>query len=534
MEWGTAREAGRSLVRPRYFRWVWRPHLSKSLSTRVALTLAVALLLILALVGVFINFTLRAQLFDARKTVVLEDASVRFTQAQHVFDQAAVSSPDQLQEVVRQQLITTKDSAAGAGAIAVMLLRSEGASEDFMVNEFVNRDLLDLLDEPLRVAVGEGYNMWQSAALPTAAGGTAPGIIVGSLVELPLAGPYELFIFYSLAAEQQTILLVMKIIGAASIPLILLAMLATFGLIYQMLRPVRSTAIAAMRLADGDLDSRVEVTGEDEMAQLGAAFNEMAASLETQISEYDHLAKLQQRFVSDVSHELRTPLTTIAIADEMIQTSLEGLTPAAQRSAEILHSEVASMEQMLADLLEISRYDAQSEQLAAEPTDICALVTKTVDAMAELAERLGVTVQVLTCPADSTADVDDKRIERAVRNLLVNAYEYSEQEPVTVTVETEADTVTIHVADQGVGMSAETIDRVFDRFFRADPARVRTTGGTGLGLAIAYEDVTAHGGTITAASAPGQGSVFSIVLPRRLGDPVAPVSPADNPVGGED
>lgn len=500
-------------VKTRYLRWVWKPRLSKSLSTRIALTLAVSLLVILAMVGLFINYSLRTQLFDARKQAVLDDAGVRFAQAQKAFDQSTVSSADQVQEVVRQQLISIKDSAAGAGANAVMLLRSSEAAEGFVVNEFVNRDFLDLVSEDMRRGVNDGYSMWQSVALP-AGDSTVPGIVVGSLVELPVAGPYELFIFYSLAAEQETILLVMRIIGMASFPLILLVTATTFGLVYQMLRPVRSTAIAAMRLADGDLRSRVEVSGEDEMAQLGTAFNDMAESLQTQINEYGELAQLQQRFVSDVSHELRTPLTTIAIAGEMIHSYKDEMSPVAERSAEILYSEVARMEQMLADLLEISRYDAQSEKLDLETTDVYALVVRTVQSLAELAERLEVEVRVGERPAAVAADIDEKRIERVVRNLLVNAYEYAEKKPVDVTVDSDPENVIIKVSDRGAGMSEETIERVFDRFYRADPARVRTTGGTGLGLAIAFEDVAGHNGTITAQSSPGDGSTFTVVLPR--------------------
>lgn len=490
------------------------------------MTLAVALLTMLLLVGLVVNFQLRSQLFNARKDAVLDDAAVRFSQAQSVLDQSTASTIDQVQEVVRQQLASTMDSAAGAGAISVFLLRSSEASPTFVINEFGSRELQEAISDDLRAAVDGGSNVWQSTAIPVS-GGHNPGIAVGSLIQIPQAGAYQMFILYSLESEQQTILLVMRIIGVAALPLVFLVTLGTFLLIYRMLRPARSTAIAAMRLAAGDLESRVDVSGRDEMAQLGKAFNDMARSLQNQISEYDQLSQLQQRFVSDVSHELRTPLTTIGIAGEMIYSDRDSLSPVTKRSTELLYAEVGRMEEMLADLLEISRYDAQSEQLEWEMTDIYTLVEKTVEAERDLAERLGIEVIVGKRPKQPTAEVDGKRIERVIRNLLVNAYEYSEGSPVRITVGASPNAVAVSVKDQGVGMSEETISHVFDRFFRADPARARTTGGTGLGLAIAYEDVTAHGGRISAQGRLGEGSTFLVTLPRRFGMPLV-----DYPLGG--
>jgi len=257
------------------------------------------------------------------------------------------------------------------------------------------------------------------------------------------------------------------------------------------------------------------------MARLGGAFNDMASSLQEQIQEYDELSRLQQRFVSDVSHELRTPLTTIRMAEEMIWQDRDQFEPATKRSAELLHDQVGRFESMLADLLEISRYDAQSALLDPDTVDLRTVVAKVVEANSELATRLGVEVRVDAPPERAAAEVDVRRIERVLRNLLVNAIEHAEGRPVVVSIGASGTDVAVRVRDHGVGMSPHTVAHVFDRFFRADPARPRTTGGTGLGLSIAAEDVALHHGVLEAWGVLGEGSSFLVILPRAVGNEVA-------------
>ncbi|MBF0963035.1 MAG: ATP-binding protein, partial [Actinomyces sp.] len=120
-----------------------------------------------------------------------------------------------------------------------------------------------------------------------------------------------------------------------------------------------------------------------------------------------------------------------------------------------------------------------------------------------------------------TAEIDDRRIERVIRNLLVNAYEHAESRPVVVTIASNETAVAVRVRDHGVGMEPATVERVFDRFYRADPARTRTTGGTGLGLAISLEDVVLHGGTLTAWGEIGVGSSFMMTLPKKVGTAIS-------------
>ncbi len=489
--------------------------LRASLSLRTALGITAVGVVIFAVFSLVVSVQLTDAAFDARRTAILDDAALRFSTVRSSFDQSAASTPDQVQEIARQMVENIQTSAAGAGAVSAMLLRAPDASSTFRINEIVNIHTQGVLDEELRSAVNDGGAHWQSILIPADGNVPAsPGIIVGHRVQLPRAGAQELYIVYSLASDQAMVNLVMKVLALASLPIVIIVPLGVFWAIYHLLRPVRRTAEAATGIAGGDLSARVPVTGIDEMAQLGTAFNDMASSLQRQISEYDELSQLQQRFVSDVSHELRTPLTTIRMAEEMIWEERHQLTGAGRRSAELLHGQVERFESMLADLLEISRYDAHSADLESEMTDVRLIVGKVVEANSELARRLGVTVQVNHPKDRCAAEMDFRRIERVIRNLLVNALEHAEGRPVTIDIACSETDVAVRVRDRGVGMSPETVSRVFDRFFRADPARARTTGGTGLGLAMAMEDIRLHNGTLEATGELGQGSSFLMTLPK--------------------
>ncbi len=285
----------------------------------------------------------------------------------------------------------------------------------------------------------------------------------------------------------------------------------------RVLRPVREVARTAERLADGMLDERLDVHGTDELATLGRSFNEMAESLQDQIERMAELSHLQQRFVSDVSHELRTPLTTIRMASEVLHANRDSFAPAVRRSAELLQTQIDRFEQMLADLLEISRFDAGAAALDVERRDLQDIVAHAVELAAPLAERTGSHISVTGPGRPCDADIDPRRVERIVRNLIVNAIEHGEGRPIEITVGVNESAVAVVVRDHGAGMTPEEAGRVFDRFWRGDPARARTSGGTGLGLSISLEDARLHAGTLDAWGSPGEGAAFRLTLPRSAG-----------------
>ena len=256
----------------------------------------------------------------------------------------------------------------------------------------------------------------------------------------------------------------------------------------QIVQPVRHTANIAEMLAAGRLQERLAIRGTDELATLGISFNKMADSLQRQIRELEDLSRVQRRFVSDVSHELRTPLTTVRMAADVLHAARADFPPAVARSAELLQHELDRFEALLVDLLEISRHDARAAVLEADSVDVTDLVASLVDLSRNHAERTGCTLVTDLPEAPVLAEVDARRIQRVVRNLVNNALEHGERQPVLVTVRADADAVAISVRDHGVGLRPGESTLVFNRFWRADAARARSSGGTGLGLAIALED----------------------------------------------
>jgi two-component system sensor histidine kinase MtrB len=284
----------------------------------------------------------------------------------------------------------------------------------------------------------------------------------------------------------------------------------------QVVTPVRAARRTAESIASGNLGDRMPVRGQDDLARLAASMNYMASELEKQITTLEELSAVQQRFVSDVSHELRTPLTTVRMAAEVLYEAREDFDPVSARSAELMQTELDRFEALLTDLLEISRFDAGVALLSTDVVDLNDVVSQVLDAHALLARNQGVSITVHSS-GEAKAEVDARRIERILRNLVVNAIEHSEGKPIEILVASDQLAVAVAVRDHGVGFEASQAKQVFHRFWRADPARARTVGGSGLGLAIAMEDANLHGGWLTAWGRPGLGAQFRLTLPRRRG-----------------
>ena len=321
-----------------------------------------------------------------------------------------------------------------------------------------------------------------------------PGIVIGT----PVGHDYQLYYLFPLTQEQQTLALVQRTIIVVGLALVfLLAAIASLVTRWVVV-PVRQAAQGARRLSTGNLSERMEVRGADDLAALATSFNDMAASLQEKMAELQELSHVQRQFVSDVSHELRTPLTTIRIAADVLFAAKQQLDASSGRSAELLQSQLERFEALLADLLEISRYDANAATLDPEPVDVCDLVRNSADVAQQLAERRGAKIEFRLPAEPCVAEADRRRVERILRNLLVNAVEHGENKDTVVTVAGDRDAVAVAVRDYGCGLAPGEETLVFDRFWRADPARARTTGGTGLGLSIALEDALLHGGWLEA------------------------------------
>ncbi len=392
----------------------------------------------------------------------------------------------------------------------------------------------DSVPMELRQAVNHDPERAQTQVFTTTVDGrTQPVIAVGKLIDLGTlaGGRFELYLVYSLQPEVEINEVVRRYFIFGGVALVLLVGAVAWVVTRQVVAPVRQAARTAEQLASGRLDRRMRVRGDDELARLGRAFNEMAASLERQIHQLEELSRVQRRFVSDVSHELRTPLTTLRMAGEVMYEARHSFEPALGRSAELLQAQLDRFEALLADLLEVSRFDAGAAVLETEPVDLREIVDRVVDDLRPLAESHGIRVDVRSGLGTTVAEVDPRRVERIVRNLLGNALEHSESLPVQVRLAGDEEGVAIGVRDHGVGLRQADLAMVFNRFWRADPARARTTGGTGLGLAIALEDAHLHGGWLQVWGEPGEGAHFRLTLPRRLGGSLTssplPLVPAD-------
>jgi len=489
----------------------WR----RSLQLRVATTTTIVTGLIVLLIGVFLVDQIGKGVLKAKRDASISQASLGLESATAQFEGLTPGDLSGIRQAVDQ---ITSDPTPSTGPLSGSLFTKVVRSTDQAVNRQLG--VSQLIPDELRRQVDRGTMAVQYAPVRVPGqSGEAPGLIVGQPLTTQ-AGAFELYYLFPLTAEQKTLGLVQRTVLIAGLALVLLVAAIAALVTRQVVRPVRVAAQTAGRLAGGALSERITVSGEDDIALLGESFNNMANSLQQQIRRLENLSRLQQRFTSDVSHELRTPLTTIRMAAELLYGSREDFTPALARSVELLTNELDRFESLLADLLEISRYDAGAAHLETEQVDIRGIAERAVAAAGSLAARHGVELRAELGDRPVLAEVDARRVERVLRNLLGNALDHAEGRPVTVRVAADEAAVAVTVRDEGVGLRPGEAALVFNRFWRGDPSRSRLTGGTGLGLAISLEDVRLHHGWLQAWGARGRGAVFRMTLPRVAGGPL--------------
>ena len=483
----------------------WR----RSLQLRVGATTVVVTGLVVIVIGIFLVDKVSGGILHAKRDAAIEQAKADLPSARTVLIEAEPTVASNLFTYLQQIVAAPVVGVSSAGTYTPVLVAPSGAP---------NVPGGATIPLGLRNVVRQGNLATQYAPVPDPANPThlVKGLIVGEPVPAH-TGTFELYYLFPLTAEANTISLVQRTVLLAGIALVALVLIIALIVTRQVVLPVRVAAETAGRLAAGDLSKRIAVHGSDDIARLGQSFNDMADSLQRQIRRLEELSRLQRRFTSDVSHELRTPLTTIRMAAEYLHGSRTDFPPELSRAAELLHAELDRFEALLADLLEISRYDAGAAQLDSEPADIRGVVSASVAANAMLAERHETEVIVIAPDGPVTVDMDARRVERILRNLVGNALDHGEGKPVIVTIGADDDAVAVTVRDHGVGLRPGQGALVFNRFWRGDPSRSRLTGGTGLGLAIALEDARLHDGWLQAWGERGQGAQFRLTLPRRAG-----------------
>ncbi|GGT00267.1 ATP-binding protein [Nonomuraea spiralis] len=408
---------------------------------------------------------------------------------------SATPDPAELGEIART--VTDRNSSAVAVFGAA---RSPGGLD------------LALVPRQVRRAVADGEVAWQRVIWQN-----APILIIGTpllIVEgdrpTRLSG-IEVYTARSLLGEERSVdglaASAWLIGGAALAFAVVLALLATRGV----LRPVRELGRAARLLGEGELRTRIAVTGSDELAELARTFNNTAAELERHVRQLREMEADARRFVADVSHELRTPLAALTAVADVLDEDSTRLPEPAGRAARLVSQETLALTGLVNDLIEISRFDSGVAALALNEVDVAELVHATLRAR-------GWSDSVQTeLPPEVTARLDPRRMDVILANLVGNALRHGEP-PVSVRLSSGPRWIELEVRDHGPGLEEAVLPHVFDRFYKASAARARSEG-SGLGLAIARENARLHRGDLTVANAPDGGARFTLRLPRVAQEP---------------
>ncbi|WP_227999219.1 MtrAB system histidine kinase MtrB [Nocardia australiensis] len=504
---------------------VWR----RSLQLRVIVSTLTLSLIVITILGVVLTSQITDRLLDAKINAAVEEMDrARNTVESQLAGVHDIGAQPQRLEEARNALSSrggTGQSTGAAGSFDSALSVVGG-----MPPQQIHSGPIQEVPEELRRFVERNQVSYQFATIANPEGYHGRVLIIGSpSADIPTL---QIYLIFPLANEERSLSLMRGTMMIGGVVLLVLLAAISALVTRQVVLPIRSAARIAGRFADGRLKERMLVRGEDDMARLAQAFNEMAESLSNQITQLEEFGNLQRRFTSDVSHELRTPLTTVRMAADLIHGSSGDLDPALARSAELLVTELDRFEGLLNDLLEISRHDAGVAELQVESLDVRMCARAAISTVRHLAKEAGVEVVIDLPEEPLVAEVDPRRVERVLRNLLANAIDHSEGKPVLIRMrgDLHANAVAVIVRDQGIGLRPGEEKLVFNRFWRSDPSRMRRSGGTGLGLAISVEDANLHEGKLEAWGEVGVGASFRLTLPlvrgKKLGTSPLALEPA--------
>ncbi|MBN0044653.1 HAMP domain-containing histidine kinase [Streptomyces actuosus] len=335
-----------------------------------------------------------------------------------------------------------------------------------------------------------------------------------------------LYAVMPLTDEEDNIRAMVTAARDGALPALALALLPALLAARSVLRPVRDLRTAAQNMGSGRLDTRIQVKGSDELAELARTFNESAVELERSVGELRDAEARARRFASDVSHELRTPLAGMLAVTEVLDEDADRLAPDTAAAVRLVSAETGKLAVLVEDLMEISRFDARAAELNTDEIDVAQAIRKT------LTNRHWTDpAQVATdLPDGIRARLDPRRFDIVVANLVGNALRHGSA-PVLIRLRattgpgdataafapepgfrTAPDRLVVEVSDRGPGIDTEALPHVFERFYKADAARTRSRG-SGLGLAITLENVRLHGGRVHAGNAPHGGAVFTVEIP---------------------
>ncbi len=494
--------------------------LRNSLSLRVLISTIVLSSGVIWLSGSLLESRVSAGVKQVNLDAAINEARSTIVSARYRLILAKSGSSAVIESVISEIVSSATTVGARASGRELVLLRGRlvnPVEKDFTTTS----NLVDpaSLPKEFRQEVRRTSELsWAYITIQYAGALKVPAIAVGDIVSVPRSGAYEMYLLFPLNNQNKTLTLISRSIIIVDIALVFLIGLITWLVTRQVIRPVREAARVAERFTSGDLNQRMQVDRQDEIATLGNSFNEMAASIQQQIMRLENLSRVQQRFVSDVSHELRTPLTTLRMASEVIYSSRNNFDPQVARSAELLVGNIERFERLLEDLLEVSRFDAEVAVLEPVDFNLIALISRGIEDLELVAKENGTQIVFKPNSQELLINADARRVERILRNLLNNAIDHADSKPIDVYLEYNENDVAVAVRDYGVGIDENSLLRVFDRFWRADPSRSRIRGGTGLGLSIALEDARLHNGELEVWGRPGHGAHFVLTLPRVAGN----------------
>jgi two-component system sensor histidine kinase MtrB len=491
----------------------------RSIAIKVVTSTLLLSLGVIWLTGSALNSRLSDGIRSVNLNSSLAEARLALFNAQYQFVITQVATPEQ-REIALAQIVkeaTTQGTKQLQREVIILKSPSNKIESEFFEiasNQASKSSVPPALRENVIKSAEIAY---EYGTLTYDSGISFDSLFIGSLINIPEAGQYEMYVVFSLADQASTITLIQNSLLVTGFALIFLIALITWLVVRQVVRPVRQAASVAKQFTQGEFDLRLPIDSKDELATLAISFNDMAESIEQQISRLENLSRVQQRFVSDVTHELRTPLTTLRMASEVIHNNRDSFDPPVARSAELLVAQLDRFERLLEDLLEVSRFDAEVAVLEPIEFDLISLIKRCVADLGVNGDEKTSGVSIKSDNATVTIKADMRRVERIMRNLLSNALDHCEGTPIEIQIRSTDSEVAIGVRDFGSGLDESSLIRVFDRFWRADPSRARVRGGTGLGLSIALEDARLHNGELDAWGRPGRGANFVLTLPRIAG-----------------
>ncbi|MCA1220679.1 sensor histidine kinase [Streptomyces sp. 8L] len=412
-------------------------------------------------------------------------------------------------------LTTTARQMAADGSTYDVLLIATG-KDGRPISGASGAGTFTLADVPasLRSAVGEKQKVTAANKYPyhlfwqrVDHDGT-PYLVGGAHIGGGLTG----YVFKSLAQERTDLDSLAWSLGIAAALALVGAALIAQAAARTVLKPVQRLGEAARKLGEGKFETRLRVTGTDELADLSRTFNNAAASLQKKVEDMSAREESSRRFVADMSHELRTPLTALTAVTEVLEEEVDSLDPMIAPAVTLVVSETRRLGDLVENLMEVTRFDAGTARLVLDAVDVADQVTACLDA------RAWVDAVDLDAERGIEARLDPRRLDVILANLIGNALKHGGA-GVRVSVRTETveggrEELVITVRDHGPGIPEAVLPHVFDRFYKASASRPRSDG-SGLGLSIAMENAHIHGGTITASNVPGgDGAMFVLRLPR--------------------